>query len=54
MAWLAEYVPRLTGALFDDARQLVEANPAPALAFAAAITLVAFVVGCGLPGGEST
>jgi hypothetical protein len=43
VAWLTEYVPRLTGALFDDARQLVEANPAPALAFAAAITLVAFV-----------
>ena len=42
MAWLAEYLPWLTGALFDDARQLVEANPTRALAFAAAITLVAF------------
>ena len=43
MAWFAEYLPRPTGALFDDARQLVEANPTRALAFTAAITLVAFV-----------
>jgi len=42
VAWLAEDLPRLTGALLDDARHLVEANPTRALAFAAAITLVAF------------
>jgi Superinfection immunity protein len=43
VAWLGEDLPRLTGALLDDARHLVEANPTRALAFAAAITLVAFV-----------
>ena len=42
MAWLAEDLPRLTGALLDDARHVVEANPTRALAFALAITLVAF------------
>ena len=42
MTWLWEDLPRLTGALFDDARHLVEANPAHALGFAVAITLVAF------------
>ena len=41
MAWLGEDLPRLTGALFDDTRGLVETNPAHALGFAAAILLVA-------------
>ena len=43
MARRGEDLPRMTGALFDDARHLVEANPTHALGFAAAITLVAFV-----------
>jgi uncharacterized protein YeaO (DUF488 family) len=41
VSWLAEDLPQLAGALFDNARQLVEANPARALALAAAMALVA-------------
>jgi hypothetical protein len=41
VSWLADDLPQLAGALVDNARQVVEANPARALAVAAAMTLVA-------------
>jgi hypothetical protein len=42
VSWLAEDLPRLAGALFDNARQLVDGNATGALAVAAGVTLVAF------------